>query len=448
MSTALPPPANASGSSALKSSLSTRFLDGPLFTAWSDPITGVTSHILTPDAHGTVPEHPQRIAPLQQSFYFLSPGITDDGRYLWFYCAFPPSGSDYHGRTLAVADLHHGTVRHFPDTQFLEASPLVDRRTGDVYWCTPAGIWTRSPRSGCSTPPRLVNRFDPAFVQHRDVKRYATHLTFSADGKSLNIDAEIGHDFYIGVAPLDGSPIRIWQQMERCYKHGQFSPVDPELMLIAQDFYVDRREWRLHYIENRLWLIRPGTPAAPVYHGEPPAGYLGIRNDTFAHADHVVRRMSAPWSMHSHEWWSADGGYIWYVHHGSGRGVERVSTVQALAGGAVPELVWAHDTVSHAHGDAAGRHLVCDSLPPQDPADRRVTFFDIRNRSELNIVSRMPEATELERRYHIHPHPHFCLGDTLICYTTTVLGRIDVAFTRVSDLKAIMASPSKPAHSS
>lgn len=34
----------------------------------------------------------------------------------------------------------------------------------------------------------------------------------------------------------------------------------------------------------------------------------------------------------------------------------------------------------------------------------------------------------------IHPHPQFCLNDRYICYTTNVLGRVDVALTPVEAL--------------
>jgi hypothetical protein len=103
-------------------------------------------------------------------------------------------------------------------------------------------------------------------------------------------------------------------------------------------------------------------------------------------------------------------------------------------GSSEPELVWPHATISHAHSDATDRFLVGDSQPPQDPTDRRVTFRNIDTGREVNLVSYMPDLTGDVLRYHIHCHPRFCLHDRLICYTTTVLGRVDVAFARVADL--------------
>jgi hypothetical protein len=38
---------------------------------------------------------------------------------------------------------------------------------------------------------------------------------------------------------VDGSPFELWQEFDRCYNHGRFSPPDPDLMLIAQDWWND-----------------------------------------------------------------------------------------------------------------------------------------------------------------------------------------------------------------
>jgi len=83
----------------------------------------------------------ERIAPFQQSFYFTIESITADGRYLWFYCAFPPGADSYYGRQLGVADLKDQRVSFFPETQFADASPFVDVETGEVYWTTGLELW-------------------------------------------------------------------------------------------------------------------------------------------------------------------------------------------------------------------------------------------------------------------------------------------------------------------
>src|SRR6187402_2987367 len=111
------------------------FLDNrEWFTPCTDPKSGITSFVLR-----------LRVAPLQQSFYYTNPSFSRDGRFYWFYCSFPPSGNAACGRSLAVMDFQSGQLRHFPETQFAEASPMVDPKNGDVYWSNESGIWKRSP---------------------------------------------------------------------------------------------------------------------------------------------------------------------------------------------------------------------------------------------------------------------------------------------------------------
>lgn len=144
------------------------FNDSPLFTPVTHPTSGVTSYVLT-----------HRVAPVQQGFYFVNDSMSADGRYLWFYCAFPPA---LH-RTLAVVDLVEQTVRHFPETT--AAGAYVDPESGDVFWCEGTTVWRRGPRA--ADAPVYVNQLPADVVGGRDVGSLASHLTVSADGKAFFI---------------------------------------------------------------------------------------------------------------------------------------------------------------------------------------------------------------------------------------------------------------------
>lgn len=371
----------------------------PLFSLWRDPASGVESRLLT-----------RRVASLQQSFYYTNPSFSDDGRFLWIYCAFPPAGNANQGRSLAVVDFQLQEVRLHPETGFLDASPAVDSGTGEVYWCSGVEIWKRGPLA--ADTPSLVNRFPQSLALNRRPWRLATHLTFSADRKSLNIDAEVGRQFFVGHAPLDGGDVVVWQELDRAYNHGQFSPVDPDLQLINQDSAVDPLTGACPNYENRMWLIRRGGKAAPI----------------FADAE------SSGAAMHGHEWWSADGRHVWYIHYG--RGVMRVDPFQPQP---KAELMWPSDTVSHAHADATESYVVADFQPGVATCVSKVVFLNRKTGREAVIVSHMPYPSDALRRYHVHPHPQFCLRDRYICYTTTVHGRVDVALISVESLIALTA---------
>tara|TARA_R110002111_G_scaffold15385_3_gene40478 strand:- start:734 stop:1354 length:621 start_codon:yes stop_codon:yes gene_type:complete len=140
-----------------------------LFTPMKHEESGVTIHVLT-----------RKVAPVQEAFYYVNDSMSIDGRYLWFYCAFPPSGNAGRGRTLGVVDFQTGEVRHFPESQFGEASPYVDVHTGEVYWQGDRFVWKRSPLA--IAPTELINQVPDELIGDRQVLRAATHLTRSADG--------------------------------------------------------------------------------------------------------------------------------------------------------------------------------------------------------------------------------------------------------------------------
>lgn len=384
-----------------------------LLESWVDPVSGITSRVLG-----------GRHAPIQQSFYFVNPSFSDDGRYLWFYCAYPPGGTANDGRCLGVADFLANEVRVYPETQFLDGSPMVDAGSGEAYWASGPRIWRRGPGSG--DPCVVVNQLPAELVRDRRPWRVATHLTFSADRKWLNLDATLGRETHVGRAPVDGGPVEIWDTVHAGFDHGQFSPTDPELQLIAQDSYVDPVTGVHQESDNRLWLIRRGERARPIY----TAGNTGavVQGHSVHHDKASVALADGP-RMHGHEWWGADGRMVWFVHYG--RGIKRVGL-----DGLGEELLWPLEFASHAHCDRTGELVVADAQPPQRRDYSKVRFLNRRTGREVDIVSHMPHPGEDIRRYHVHPHPQFTLGDRLICYTTMVRGRVEVALASVAELIA------------
>ncbi len=364
----------------------------PLLTPWKDPVSGVESFLLD-----------GRAAPFLQSFYFTVDSLSADGRHLWFYTAFPPGGDAYYGRQLGVADFLENEIRLFPETQFTDASPYMDPRTGEAYWITMLELWKRGPGPGDT--PVLVNRFPAELANNRRPLRIATHLTRSADGRSFAIDAQIGRDWYLGDMPLDGSPFRLWQTFDRCYNHAQFSPADPDLILIAQDGWFDPATGEKGDAEDRIWLARRGEAAYSLFPDDPS-------------------------NARGHEWWGADGRHVWYISYG--RGVACVKTQ-----GGPEEIIWDLPRASHAHADTTETYVVADAIP-HDLSESRVAFLNRRSGRAIDIVSHLPypapDLSAWKSKYHVHPHPRFTPDDRYIIYTTTVRGRVDVALVPVAAL--------------
>ncbi len=364
----------------------------PLFSAWRDPISNVESWIFN-----------QNIAPVHKSFYFTHSSFSADGRFLWIECVFPPNKLPQ----LALVDMALSTVELYPETQF-DSRPYVDPETAEIYWGIGSEIWKRGPYR--SDTCQLVNRLPESLIHNRPVYRTTSHLSRSADGKTFAIDARVGSDFIIGAMPLDGSPFELWKCQDQQYNHALFSPTDPDLILISQDAWFDIGTGKAGEVFDRLWLIRRGGDL-----------YQILPNDPL------------PSANRGHEWWHSDGSAVWYLDYteGPGQGTKCVD----LATGKVEE-VWAHGH-SHSHCDSTGTYFIGDIV--SWPEDRwQVAFFDRQQQKEIAVVSLLPPC-DMRKRYHIHPHPSFCLDDRYVSYTTNVRGRVDFALSNCEAIRSGLA---------
>ncbi|OGV81512.1 MAG: hypothetical protein A3K19_25990 [Lentisphaerae bacterium RIFOXYB12_FULL_65_16] len=358
-----------------------------LLTTWTNPETGLDIYLLT-----------EKVAPSQQSFYFVNDGMTANGRYLWFYCSYPPSGSGSYGRTLGLVDFEQQLVRHFPDTQFQHASPYVDPANGDVYWTTGASIWRRSPDP--STAAECVNSLPEEIVGHRTVTRLATHLSKSVDGTEFFADVALGTQYVFGTLPLDGSDFRFWHRFDRNHNHAQFSPIDPDLVLFAEEFHIDPITGLRIPITNRMWSIRRGAAPRPL--------------------------LPTP-TVLSHEWWDEDGTHAWAVR---GKQTWRINVETAEV-----EVVEWPVNCWHAHGTRNGDGLICDSTQKfYRGCPSSVHFLNRRSNTFLKVIDNPGIDGIAGSNYHIDPHPRFCGSDQFVIFTATVRGQMDLAIVKTADL--------------
>ena len=358
-----------------------------LFTPYTNPETGITSYVLT-----------RRVAPVQEGFYFVNDSMSADGRYLWFYCGFPPSGNGAYGRTLGVVDFETGEVRHFPETQFQHASPWVDPESGTVYWTSGASVWCRSPEP--EDHARLVNSMPEEVVKNRSVPRLATHLTRSAHGEEFFVDAKVGVQIIHGSLPLDGGDFEFWQHYDRNYNHAQFSPTDPDMVLFAQENHSDPITGLRFGIKDRMHLIRRGEAPRPI----------------FPQPTRVT-----------HEWWDADGEHLWCVW---GDETWKVSVEDAeVEKIKFPRHCW------HSHCTREGRLIVGDANTEFHRGCASTVHFMNRDTGQTVVLAENEERNDYAgRNYHIDPHPRFCCDDRYVVFTTTVHGKVDVAMARTDKL--------------
>jgi hypothetical protein len=362
--------------------------DSTFFTPYTHPESGITSYVLT-----------ERVAPVQEAFYFVNASMTRDGRYLWFYCAFPPSGSAQAGRSLGVFDFETGETVHFPDTQFGNACPYVDVDSGEVYWMSGPVLWKRNPDPGTHAEP--VNELPAALIGSRRLLRTATHLTRSADGSEFFVDFRTELGYYFGTLPVDGGDFELWYRFDRNYNHAQFSPTDPDLILYAEENHPDPITGMIFPIRNRMWLLRRGGEPKPVF-------------------DEVTRV--------THEWWDSHGEHVWCVR-GNDTWRVRIADGHTETFG-FPRHSW------HSHSSADGRLIVGDSHAGEFYRGCASTVhFMNRDTGRTVVVADNPERHDyVGRNYHIDPHPRFNADERFVTFTTTALGTVDVAIVPTESL--------------
>ena len=382
------------------------------FTPWTNPQNGVVSYILTAD-----------IAPLEQTFYFVSPSSTKDGRYFWFYCAFPPNGlAEGSVKTVARIDFATDEILHFPEIQ-PKGSPLVDEDTGDIYWCTYTMILKRGP--GKDDQIELIAKPDLKHLVVANTKsaslgagRLGGHLTFNHDKTKICIEPAGKDCSCIGEVEIATGKTELWiGPMDGGWTHAQFNPKEPDTILYAMDYWSEARTGMRHIIDfddngklMRSWIVRKGQKPfciKPMY----------IES--------------------SHEWWSADGKKVFYCDWIKGIVRHNIETGQ-------DDLVMPHGS-RHGYATEDEKYYAGDVFLTLDGKGwfrgcaAQVRFYNSVTKQLIDILTESPELYTREDPcvYHIDPHPRFVLGDRYVAYTTTALNRVGVAFTNLDYLKEL-----------
>jgi hypothetical protein len=253
---------------------------------------------------------------------------------------------------------------------------------------------------------RTVCTLSVAYIDHRQLRRLATHLSLSADGRHFLLDGEIGNHWFVGLGDTQSGEVTILKELIHHHNHAQFSTTDPELFLIAQDWFYDKVTGRRFHFDHRTWLMnRAGTMFRSMTPEYQPKG----------HED-------------CHEWWSQDG-LICYQNY-----VEGAYEINVYSGERTH--VWKRP-VCHAHCSADRRYWCADQTPYRwAETGCPILFYDRQTGKEIEIISHQPPPIYPRSDYHTDPHPHFSPGNEWVISTTTVLGGMDVALTPVAPLTA------------
>jgi hypothetical protein len=363
----------------------------PYFVPWTDPISGVRSFLLN--------EH---LAPVQMVIYFVNSAISADEKWLWFGCGYPPSP---HKRLGVVSlDPENPFIQVFQQATFQAETPLVSASGDSCYFASGTSVY----KITVAGEVRQVLQIPDTILKNRPLTRVATHLTISADGKSMLLDGTYAAGlWFVAVADLATGEVRQLKEWAQHMNHAQFSPTDPELFSIAQDWWHDPRSGQAYPFDQRIWLMDTvGTRYEPLR-----------PTDWFGHGTQAC-----------HEWWDKQGRICW-VDYQAGAMRCDIQTRDV-------EHIWKRP-LCHAHCDLTGELWCADQSPylwHERPCD--VLFFNSRTGREVPIFSAMPAPPWPRSPLHLDPHPHFSPQGTYIVSMATMRGLPEVALTEVAPLVA------------
>jgi len=372
------------------------------FVQYTDPQSGVISYILK-----------NEVAPLQKMCYYVSKNWSKDERYFWIVCAFPPKGTwEGSAFTAACIDFETDEIYYHPDIPGYGS--CIDQDTGELYFHTPNMIFKKGPKS--DSPVTRIAKVPKMFRTFPG--NMATHLTFSADKKELCCDIHSGNEMYLTTVNIETGEFTLWLHRHGGWNHAQFNPVDNDVIMFAMEFWQDMITGDHKIIDfdqaghrMRTWTTRRGEGTATLHSPK-------FRNQT-------------------HEWWSANGQYIYYCDASNGVGRIDYKTGEHIFH-YIP-YAW------HAYSTMDDRYFCSDKqFPEEDYTNYRgslsgTLFTDTETGKNVKMISKNPPLYKPDEPcvYHIDPHPRFVFNDKYVAQVTTVPGQISVAFTPVDQLKEL-----------
>ena len=384
-----------------------------LFVRYEDPESHVVSYLL----------RPKSFAWNQQSIYFTTKSMTDDGRFL----VFDYADDEFRGKRVqkhkAVVDFRTDTIVALPGTT--GNIPYLDTATDRLYYTSPEGVW-RHDLLVSPTNRTLVCPWPQAFLDL--AKRFgekrghlATHPTLTQDKRKMFIDSRYGDTFFHGMLDLEKGAWEHWGETPFFMNHGQVCPSEDNLAMGAWEVdWVDSKGEH-HPIHNigpdkrypRMWYLKPGNVREMIDPG-PAMNYA------------------------THEMWDEDGhGHYWNNWTGLwhyDRFTKETSRLSPFPAG--------HSVVSRDM-----RYQVSD-FPVGWGYWRgnfwNVVFRDGQTGGAVFIHTFNDALCPPTNQSKLHPdtHPCFVMGERYILTTLcSADGHMDLCLTPTAPLRALCAKP-------
>ncbi|MDO5320304.1 MAG: hypothetical protein Q4G65_16880, partial [bacterium] len=203
-----------------------------MFVKYVDPLSGLTSYLLKP---GLIDEN-------QQSIYFTSKCMTEDGRFLVLDISknerTPKEKRAYRGKHKAILDLLKDEFIRLDDID--GQIPYVDVDNDVVYYArfdakNPDRNWLyRRDLLVDPTKEIPVCRMPAELTTGAKLVRYFTHLTLTKDRKYAYLDSRVDDNHVQGLLELATGKYEKWGETGLInINHGQINPIRNDIALNA-----------------------------------------------------------------------------------------------------------------------------------------------------------------------------------------------------------------------
>ena len=383
------------------------------FQRHEDPQSHVVSWIVKPGLLGHN----------QQSFYFTSKSMTDDGRFLMFHTiADELNRKVSHRKQLMLVDFTTDTAVALEDTPS-GCLPFVDVETDEIWYVKDDAVYYRNLLKDPKAAKKLVDipaELLPTMSERRH-HYWVGHLTLTPDRKKAFFDEDISltGDYYADsrsrqiLLDLTDGTYEIWGTQDFWVNHGQLNPVNPRLAMCAYEGCT--RKWVKDGALGRKQVPRPADDIYPrIFLCEP--GRLTM-----------VECRNANYATHEH--WAEDGkGFYWCA---SGVHYHDLATGKQTM---VCPLGCAHATMTrdlkYVTGDESwgGWWRGCGWT---------TLFWNRDAHRGIYIHSKRPVYAPKDKPSNIHPdpHPQFVCGDRyVLCSMNVKDHQLTTSITPVSEL--------------
>ncbi len=362
----------------------------PHFVRWTDPVSQVSSFVLS-----------THLAPVQKALYFQTPAIKGESQWLWFQALTPPAEKWVLGAV--CLDPSNPEIRLFSGAQ-IGGSPWVEVDGESCVVPVGDGLYRF----------HVDGEFETLFLFPEEVRKgrhlfeLTTTLDVTCDLKKYLLSTRVGNRWLIGTVDRINGEYHCVEEFSTAHIHAFTSPVDPNVICVNQNHWMDPITGLKSNMNIRSWLMTlDGERYEPLY------------------GDLCFNRTA----MGCHEWFGPDGSLYWCDYREgiwkSGVGPDRSRN-----------LVWERPSWHGQTDPVKGRFLVADIRPyTWDPC--QVYFFDSISGNEIAIASDLPRPRVMKgnwRKWHLDPHPGFSADACFVSYTTTVLDKRSVALCPVQDL--------------